>query len=218
MNRSKDCSGSFPTSATMPRITETERGAYTWQYELNLFRNPSVLFVVWKIFFFVSLAIWLFVTWISIGDRNFWWTGFLSIAKVFALGLGGIFAFTLLGYLVYACMMGGKYRVVFHMDEEGITHTQLPKQSRKAKRMATLTTVVGLATNRPSTAGAGMLAGSKTSSHSDWDKVKRVRSYPSRHLIKVDSLLNHNQIYAHPEDFAFVESYILSHTAHARRK
>ena len=47
--------------------------------------------------------------------------------------------------------------------------------------------------------------------YSDWDSVRRVKCYPRRGLIKVNGILRRNQVYAAPEDFAFVRDYILSH-------
>ena len=38
--------------------------------------------------------------------------------------------------------------------------------------------------------------------------MKRMRALKAFHTIKLDSLLNHNQIYAEPEDFDFVLEYI----------
>ena len=52
------------------------------------------------------------------------------------LMLGVMTGLTILGYIVYVLMVGGKYIVLFEMDEEGVTHTQQPKQFTKAKALA----------------------------------------------------------------------------------
>ena len=53
-----------------------------------------------------------------------------DVAGVFVSG-GGIasqfIVLTIVGYVVYAFMNGGKYRVVFMMDDEGITYKQPSK-------------------------------------------------------------------------------------------
>ena len=57
-------------------------------------------------------------------------------------------------------------------------------------------------------AGTGLLAATKNEQATEFIKVKRMRSFRVFHTIKLDSLLNHNQIYAEPEDFDFVLEYI----------
>ena len=58
--------------------------------------------------------------------------------------------------------------------------------------------------------GVGMNAG-RSELYSSWDSVRRVKFRPRRGLIKVNGILRRNQVYAAPEDFAFVADYILSH-------
>ena len=36
-------------------------GKYRWVYEMSLLKNPTVFFLVWKIFFFVFLGIFTFI-------------------------------------------------------------------------------------------------------------------------------------------------------------
>ena len=47
------------------RISENiflcEDGKYRWIYEMSLFKNPTVIILVWKIFFFILLGIFAFV-------------------------------------------------------------------------------------------------------------------------------------------------------------
>lgn len=186
-------------------------GVYRWIYELKLLKNLSILFIVWKIFSGVFAGIWLFVTLISMGDAGFWWSGFWSIAKAFALLTLGMIALSLIGYLLYAAIMGGKYCVLFEMDELGIRHTQIPSQFKKAQTLSAITVLLGAKAGNMGTIDAGILSGSRQSMYSRWTSVKSVAVYPRRNLIKVNAPLNKNQVYAEDENFAFVRQYILSH-------
>ena len=47
-------------------------------------------------------------------------------------------------------------------------------------------------------------------SESEFAKVKKVKAYPNKNLIKVNGVLDHNQVYVLKEDFEFVEKYIIS--------
>ena len=42
-------------------ITFDSDGVYRWAYELNLYKNPTILFLIWKIFGGILLALWLFM-------------------------------------------------------------------------------------------------------------------------------------------------------------
>ena len=75
-------------------MTRNTDGIYRWTYELNMYRNPTVLITVLKVLGISMGLVWLFTVLISIGDRRFWWDGFLSETKVFAL--------VMLGFIVRA--------------------------------------------------------------------------------------------------------------------
>lgn len=200
-----------------PNIYLCSDGKYRWVYEMNLIKNPTVFVLVWKIFFFILLGIFAMilivdaVEWGEIFSERFWdnlkWMGYFMIGMTVVVGLG---------YLVYAAIMGGKYIVVFEMDEKGINHIQHPKQVKKAEALAAITTFAGLATGNLSTAGAGMNV--RTEMSTDFSIVRRVKTYPRRHLIKLDGLLEHNQVYAEKEDYEFVKKYIFEHCTEAKKK
>ena len=65
------------------------------------------------------------------------------------------------------------------------------------------------------TAGVGMTA-ARTEMYTEFARVKRIKSYPRRGLIKLREGLSHNQVYTAKEDFAFVEGYIRSRCPDAK--
>jgi len=197
-------------------ITLCPDGKYCWVYELKLLKNPAILCVIWKIIVGAFLGVWLFVMLLSLGDTHFWWDGFWSEAKMFALLTALMLALSLLAYLFYAAVMGGKYCVLFEMDENGIRHTQAPRQFKKAQLLAAITALSGMKSGHIGTVGTGLLAGSKVSSYSEWHLVKSIAVHPRLNLIKVNAPLNKNQVYAEDTDFAFVRQYILTHCAEAK--
>ena len=54
--------------------------------------------------------------------------------------------------------------------------------------------------------------------YSEFDKVRKVKSYPRRGLIKVNERFSHNQVYVFSEDFDFVNDYIISHCKNLKEK
>ena len=185
-------------------------GKYRWRYDVNLFKNLSIFRLVWKILFFSFAAIFLFVIIADIINWGFSAEKAIQNLKIFAYVLIGITAISAVSYLIYAAIMGGKYCVVFEMDEVGINHRQTDNQAKKAKKLGSLTAAAGAASGSFSTMGVGINA-TRTELYSEFAKVKRVKCIPKRNTIKLNGAFNHNQVYAVEEDLEFVESFILSH-------
>lgn len=208
--------GKKKQKASPAGISRGSDGVYRWVYELKLLKNPSILFIIWKILGGVFVGIWLFVMLLSIGDANFWWHGFFSLAKVFALLTLGMLVLCLIGYLFYAAIMGGKYCVLFEMDEHGIRHTQITEQFQKARVLSAVAVLLGARSGNIGAMGAGLLSSSRQSMYSRWSSIKSVAVDPRRNLIKLNAPLNKNQVYVRDEDFAFVRQYVLSRCPGAR--
>ena len=196
-----------------PRVTENvylcPDGKYRWVYEMPILKNPTIFLLVWKIFFFIILGIFVML---SVMDAVEWpneiGEQLLNNLKFFGYFIAGMTVLVAVSMLIYAAIMGGKYVVLFEMDEHGVNHKQLPKQAKKAQVIGAITALVGLASGNFTTAGAGVLSASRTEMYSEFAKVRKVKSCPRRHLIKVNQLLNKNQVYADPADFDFVLNYI----------
>lgn len=191
------------------RVQLCSDGKYRWVYEMNLLTNPTVFLTVFKIFFFIALFIWLVVGLFADlihGDVQ----AFLNFGKVMLITLAVFAGLTLLGVLILAAIYGGKYVVLFEMDEERIKHIQLPRQARKAQVVGVIAAMAGIAAKNPAAIGAGTLAAGKSSSTSEYRKVRRVVPRRALHLIKVNQLFERNQIYVQKEDFDFVYEYIKS--------
>ncbi len=190
-------------------------GKYRWVYEMNMVTNPTIFLTVFKIFFYIILAGWIgfgLFLYIIHGD----WAGFLGMGKSMLIVLAVMAVLTLLGVLVLAALYGGKYVVLFEMDEEQVKHIQLPRQVRKAQAVSMLTTLVGIASKNPTVAGAGLLSAGRNISISEFKNVRRVKARRALHLIKVNQFLNKNQVYVPGEDFDFVYDYIKSRCPNAK--
>lgn len=189
-------------------------GKYRWVYEMSLFRNPTIFFLVWKIFFFITLGIFGFIIIVDLINENLDSEMLTETLRFFVYFTIGMTVVVGISYLIYAAIMGGKYVVLFEMDEKGINHIQHPKQVKKAEVISDITILAGLASGRLSTVAAGM--NTRTEMQSDFETVRKVRSYPRRNLIKVDGLIEHNQVYAEKEDYEFVRNFIISRCNNAK--
>ena len=186
-------------------------GKYHWYYEFKLMKNPTILFVLWKIFFWIFVVMWAFLSIVNSIQGHFNMKDFLDFSKIFLLILVGVEALVAVAYLLYAAMQGFKYCVMFEMDSTGVTHTQMPRQFKKAQAASLVLILAGMAAKNPGAVGQGMLAGARNSMVSSFSHVKSIEIFRKRNVIKVNERFNKNQVYACDRDFDFVVDYIKSH-------
>ena len=188
-------------------LKKCDDGTYRWIYEFNMLKNPIILLTVLKIFLLVLVGMWVVFGLFRIGNDGFV-GAFVAQAKELLIPALILFGLSIVAYIILACIYGWKYCVLFEMNETGVRHIQMEKQYKKAQAIGWLTAMVGAAAGKPGMAGTGLLAATKNEQATEFIKVKRMRSFRAFHTIKLDSLLNHNQIYAEPKDFDFVLEYI----------
>ncbi len=192
-----------------PGITKGKDGVLRWMYELSMWSNPTVLITTAKVLGVACLGTALIFFFIGLGN------GFLDALQFAGIVLAivtGIFAvLLLLSYPLLALLYGGRYTAVFEMDESGVTHNQDRSQQKRARTIAILGLALSILNRSPGGAAASYSAAARTSSHSEFAKVKKAVVVPRRHVIYLNMALSRNQVYIAPEDFDFVCGYILSH-------
>ena len=140
------------------------------------------------------------------GDLNM--ESFLGNVKIFGIIFLVFLVLAFVSYVIVAEKNGWKYMVLFEMDENGVTHTQMQKQFEKAQALGWLTALAGIAAGNPTLAGAGIASAVHDSVHSEFSKVRNIKVLRRRGVIKVNEALFKNQIYADGEDFDFVLNFI----------
>ena len=109
----------------MQTIQRSPDGKYRWEYELSLYKNPHILFLIMKIMGGIVLGIWLFIVIIQLFDGVLSFKEMLVFSAQFLGGLGAlIFVLCAAGYYLYALIMGGRYIAQFEMDARGVDHRQ----------------------------------------------------------------------------------------------
>ena len=183
---------------------------YIWQYKVSLFRNPTIFLNTAKaILIAIGITILLIGLICTISD-GFSADSFLFVGKL-ALIILGIFAVLLvLGYLLYAAIMGGYYIVDFGMDDTRLVHTQNAKQAKKADNISTAAVIMGLLAKNRGAVSAGMMSAGRTSSTTEFAQVKKVVVNKKRSVIKL-WYFGWNEVYADGDDFDFVANWIRAH-------
>lgn len=196
---------------TGENVTLCNDGKYRWVYDMNLYTNPTILLVVLKIFFWIIVGTWLFISLVTCCTSRHVWDDVCDFTWVFALIGVGFLAFCTMCYYLFALFVGGKYCVLFEMDEGGVMHKQMPYNTKKSKVIGYVTALAGVATGKAAMVGSGLHVAAKTQQHSDFKRVRSIEVYRRRNVIKVNSPFNYNQVYARDEDFDFVLEFIKSH-------
>ena len=190
---------------------EVSEGKYIWQYKISLFKNPHIFILVAKVLFgtILGLGLVLFLPF-SLYDNGFT----LEALRVWGMEVGGMLAIfavlLILGYLLYAVIMGGYYIVDFGMDETRLVHTQNAKQAKKADNISTAAVIMGLLAKNRGAVSAGMMSAGRTSSTTEFAQVKKVVVNKKRSVIKL-WYFGWNEVYADGDDFDFVANWIRAH-------
>ena len=198
-------------------ITMCSDGKYRWVYELDLYTTTAIIKEVWRVLLIslvIVLALMLIFSIIE-GDLT---EGLSFIGEMAAILFGIFLVLSVVGYLVFAFIIGGKYCALFEMSEEGINNAAQEKHVKKAELIGLITAIAGIAGGRPGVVGTGILGATRTSMYTSFDEVKELEILPKEHLIRLNETLSRNQVYAEDEDFAFVASYIKARCRNAKVK
>ena len=210
----KEAINQLSNQLVSPGLTMGGDGTLRWIYEMNMWKNPTLVITIWKVLLLTSLVPALFVFFLTLSDGL--GTAILVFLKIMAIVAGIVTGLMLLAYPFVAMINGGKYCVIFEMDDKSVKHIQMQKQFQKSQVLSMVVVLAGVMTGNIRATAAGMLAGSKQSSLSSFEKVESITVNEKRHVIYVNEKLSRNQIYADPEDFLFVRDFIINRCKKAK--
>jgi hypothetical protein len=203
-----------PDRQVSPGVIMGGDGILRWVYEMNMWKNPTLVITIWKVLLLAALAPALLIFFLTLGDGIA--SALLAFVKIMGIVVAIVTGLMLLAYPLVAILNGGKYCVMFEMDDTCVKHIQMQKQFKKSQVLALIVSLAGVMTGNIQATAAGMLAGSKRSSSSHFEKVKSITVNEKRNVIYVNEKLSHNQVYADSVDFAFVKNTIIRHCTKAK--
>lgn len=197
-----------------PGVVMGRDGILRWAYEMNMWKNPTLVITIWKVLLLAALVPALLIFFLNLGDGI--GSAFLAFVTIMGIVVVIVTGLMLFAYPLVAVMNGGIYCVIFEMDDKSVKHIQMQKQFKKSQVLSMIVTLAGVMAGNIQATAAGMLAGSKQSSLSSFGKVKSITVNEKRHVIYVNEKLSHNQIYADSADFTFVRNTIISRCKKAK--
>ncbi len=197
-----------------PGVVMGSDGVMRWVYEMNMWKNPTLVITIWKVLLLAALAPALLVFFLNLGDG--FGSALLAFIKIIGIVVGIVTGLMLLAYPLVAILNGGLYCVMFEMDDKSVKHTQMQKQFKKSQLLSMVVILAGVVAGNIQATAAGILAGSKQSSISCFEKVKSITVNEKRHVIYVNENLTKNQVYADTVDFAFISNSIISRCKKAK--
>lgn len=190
-------------------LTIDQTGTWRWVYEMSMWSNPTILITIWKVLAIAGMVPALLVGVLSLTDGNGFGEAIGAFFQIALIVLGVMTGLLLLAYPLVAILNGGKYCVLFEMDDAGVNHIQLQPQFKRARVLAMLTVLAGAVAGNPQVTGAGILAGTKQNSYTRFNKVKSIQFAPKRNVIYLSESLNKNQVYASSADYDAIKQFIL---------
>ena len=187
-------------------MTPDGKGVYRWRYSVNLYRNPGLLWLFYKVFGGIFAGCMLFV--LFLGDFKVSPEG----VKWGLVGFAVMIAIVTLAYYIYALIQGGRYTWDFEMDEDGVNAVQAPNEAKRNKVLGLLVTVMGIVTGNATQMGVGATVASRNGMYSEFASVGTVKVDRRHSTIHIRNGLFRNQIFVGDEDFDFVLDYITSHS------
>lgn len=195
------------------RIQRCPDGKYRWSYEVNLWKNPSILLDLTKVFGIILVGIWfLCVILVPLFKGHLRWHRVVDASTGFLWVVLAVAVLCLIGYVISGFVSGGRYAAYFVMDEETITHQQMKKEVERAQLIAAINMMAD-----DDMGSAALLAAAQSPFITPFKKVRKIKALRHRHLIKVDELLTKNRIFVeNPEDYEFVLRYLYERCPQAK--
>ena len=151
-------------------------GKYRWAYEVNMYRNPTIFYVIANMFLICYLVCVVLFSVINFCLDEEVLSSILMLTGVFLF----LFLITIPAYLVIAAIMGGTYAALFVMDENGIEHHQMPKKVKKLQLINTIGGWVGAAKGDLSMVGLSLFSSGVQVTKTDFKNIHSVKTAPRR--------------------------------------
>lgn len=186
-------------------------GKYRWVAELSLFSHPALLLLMWRaiIELWVIAGVAVLATCVLMNEADIMMAleicmGLLPEACLGVLALMGVVAAI---YGIYALAHGGKYCVIYEMDDYILVHRQLPCRIKRKEVNDALSVMADMTPIRLRQAITPLQMITECLA-SDFSAVRSIKGYRRHNLIKVNEPLAKNRVYVDSQAFAFIMRHV----------
>jgi len=124
-----------------------------------------------------------------------------------------IAATLLLTLIIVMIVFRGTYDLHIKINEKGILYKNQNDQAKRIKSLSILTFIMGLFAKNPSSAGAGLLAGSRTELFIKWKSIRKTKYIDKQKLIMIKGGFAQNiALFCTEENFSSIKKYIIEKT------
>lgn len=193
-------------------IFKEEDGTYDWIYCMNMMKDRSMFTFYFKIVGLCFLPIVIMMIWMAASSRLS-----MSTFLITMLSFGGVLLVVIFAIWLVNTMYGGKYMMIYQMNEEGITFSQTTDQAAMTRAIAAASAAVSAAGGNTGgvISGTGMTLRANAY-HSKFSKVRSVKCVRKDNLIWVNTFLQYQQVYVPKSAFNFVWNYISERCVNAK--
>lgn len=183
-------------------MNEVKINKIQWEISVPIFSNPIILKDLGIAVGIPFGLVAAFILIISGGDVS-------SNGAAYPLAsIGILFLFS---YLLIMLIYGGHYRAGYVIHENGILNYTQGKQAGRSHIVNTLAVIIGLASGKPSAAGAGLIAQTTHSVLVKWNAIREVKVYQkSRTIIVKGGFAQKMALFCTEDNFRTVSDLILS--------
>lgn len=146
-----------------------------WEIKVSIFKNSVILK---QLGLAIGIPFGLIALIIAISSKR-------SRDNIYALGL--IAALLILTWLLIMIAYRGKYEVEFVVDNNGVLCRTKAKQAKRNRVINSLTVMLGLLSDKPTVAGAGLLAQSRQEVFIRWSQFTKVKYKQKSHTVLMRS-------------------------------
>ena len=193
-------------------IFEEEDGTYDWIYCMNMMKDRSMFSFYFKVVGLCFLPIVLMMLWMAASSNLSMFTFLITM-----LSFGGVLLVVVFAIWLVNTMYGGKYMLIYQMNNEGITFSQTADQAAMTRAVAAASAAVSAAGGNTGgvISGTGMTLRANAY-HSKFEKVRSVIGKRADNLIWVNTFLQYQQVYVPKSAYNFVWNYITERCVNAK--
>jgi hypothetical protein len=143
-----------------------------WVFVVQLWKDTQIPLTIIKVFLLAALFPALLTLVIELFEGNPR-GGLRAFFMIYGITAGIILALLLIAYPLVILIKGGRYPVLFEMDETGITHIEMPRSARRTEIMSWVGVFIGAAARNPGVMGANLLAASRKELHTTFKQIRK---------------------------------------------